>query len=145
MPKYNVLVVFKYSPDLAGRFKARKEALRLNSREEVEEEENAIRMMQERTIKDLKRVIGLAFDDIRKKNPRLGLIDYDFLLSAKGVIPLYAPKEWKVRIVVFKELEAFGFKEARSSAVLIARPRRGEVWKTFVYACFKDAEVEIAT
>lgn len=145
MPKYNVLVVFKYSSDLAGRFKARKEAIRFNSQEEIETEENAIRTMQERTMKDLKRIIGLAFDDVRKKNPRQGLIDYDFLSSAKGVIPIYAPKEWKLRIVVFKELEAYGFQEARSSAVLISRPRRGEVWKSFVFACYKDAEVETTT
>lgn len=145
MAKYNVLVVFKYSSDLAGRFKARKNALRFNSQEEIEDEEHAIRTMQERTMKDLTRVINLAFDDVRKKNPRQGLTDFDFLLSAKSVIPLYAPKEWKLRVVIFKELEAYGFREARASAVLIARPRWGEVWKTYVFACYKDAEVEIMT
>ena len=145
MPKYNALVVFKYSPDLAGRFKARKEAWRVNNQEEVEEEENAIRTMQERTMKDLKRIVGLAFDDVRKKSPQRILVDYEFLRSAKGIIPIFAPKEWKLRIVIFKELEAFGFKEARASAVLISRPRRGEVWKTWVFACYKDAEVEITT
>ena len=144
MPKYDVLAVFKYSPDLAGRYKARKEALRFNSQEDIEAEENAIRTMQERTMKDLTRIVNLAFDDIKKKSPR-SLIDYEFLRSAKGVIPIFAPKEWKVRIVVFNELEAMGFREARSSAILLSRPRRGEVWKTWVYACYKEAEVEITT
>ena len=144
MPKYNVLVVFKYSPDLAGRFKARREALRLNSREEIEEEEHAIRTMQERTMRDLKRVVHLAFDDVRKRNPQRTFLDYEFLRSSKAIIPIYSPKEWKLRIVVFKNLEAFGFKEARTSAVLISRPKRGEVWVTWAYASYEDVEVEIS-